>query len=558
MTDDKPVAFQSRELVKEIAGLSGMEAIDNILNRANPAHLIQNMTRVDLLWLIKKIGEDDSLPILSLASNEQWQYLIDMEVWERDRIDLEKTFNWVSRFHRADAERLSEWLYGDGNLMAHYYFFRNLQVEIKRDDDHSIPEGFFSLDNLYYIRILDKRNEEIIEGILRQLAQKDYDRYQALLMGLLGTIPSEVEEEMYRLRGVRLAEDGYLPFEEAISIYAYQKADLLKTGESIYKLHLPSDDETRALVPITPFIHAGGNNLLAESVRKITDNALLDRLRLEFAGLCNQVLSADGIRVDGLDILTGTCRKVAGYISVGLEKLSDNNISLSEHFLKSHPLISIFQAGFGITLELKWEVERWAKEAWYLNKGLNAYFWGDEWGGTLLGILKKRPLLFTGLQEDREYREFERLSEVENCKIVMHRIIGLDRLLGILYSAYPLEQEETKDPLLTFHPFLFNYWANLQLKLDPGFAVLSLEQAKDLFGLLRAGDQHTPFQMLGFEKIFIEDFMSYASEFEPDSAHQLSEILSILWQQFVEEYAGVAINDLDARFSKFILIESDS
>ena len=38
-------------------------------------------------------------------------------------------------------------------------------------------------------------------------------------MESVSLIPSEIEEELFRLRNVRLAEKGFLPFHEAVGVY---------------------------------------------------------------------------------------------------------------------------------------------------------------------------------------------------------------------------------------------------------------------------------------------------------------------------------------------------
>jgi hypothetical protein len=388
------------------------------------------------------------------------------------------------------------------------------------------------------------------------MANENYNRYQALLLGLAGVIPAEVEEELYRLRSVRLAEDGYLPFEEAISVYTHQKADLLKKDKSEYKLYLPDDSHTRALVPVTPFMHAQGDNLFAKSLARIIDSPFLDRLRMEFAGLCNQIFSADGVKFEGIEVLISISRKSAGYLNIGLERLSGGNIEIAEKYIENNPLISIFRVGFGLSLELRWETEKWLKQSWFLKQGLKPHFWGDEWGGILKGVLEKKPLFFSGLREEHEYRHFESLSELEKCRDIIHRLISLDRLFEIVSSEYPLDIEILKDPLLNFHPLLFSYWARVQLKVEHGFSPLSLEQTKEFFTLLRGKEKGPPFRMPGFREIFIRDLMLYKTGLGPDEEILLKDTLSLLWQEFSEEYALVKTSDLDARFTKFIMIDN--
>ncbi len=557
--EKKPSLPDGRKIMGRLLSLSGSEALNFILDNANPGRIVRSMTKVDLFWLIKKIGEEDSIPLLRLATNDQWQYILDMELWRRDRIDLKGSFEWMERLHEADPGRLARWLFSeDGNPLAHFYFFNAVQVVIKDDpQDPAVPEGFRTFDGFYYFRILDKEHEAKIEQILRSMSREDYNRYHGLLLGLTGVLPAELEEEMYRLKSVRLAEEGYLPFEEALSVYSYQKAGLLKKDRSEYMLLIPEDEEVRSLVPITPLFQAPDNNILAESIAGIHDVLLLDRLRLEFAGLCNQIFSADGVRFDGIEVLKRISRKAAGYINIGLELLSEGNREVSEQFIRNHPLISIFQVGFSRTLELKWEAERWLRDSWFMKQGFDLEFWGEEWGGTLKGVVKMKPLFFSGLSEADNYRDFESLSEVETCGTIIRRSILLDGLMERISSGIRFDEYALKDPLLTFHPILFNFWACRQLGLEQHFTPLSLDQVKDFFALLRKNEKKPPYRMRAFKETFIRDLFSGEEGLSPGDGTLLKDTLSLLWKEFQDEYALVRLEDLDRRYTKYLLINPD-
>jgi len=539
----------SRETLDKILSLSGSEALNRLLDFENAGQIVRDISRVDLFWLIKKIGEDDSLPLLRLASNDQWQYVMDMELWQRDRLGLKETFQWLDRFHKADPVRLAQWLYSDdGNLLAHFFLNNILDVKIKEEQDYVPPDGYFTFDNLYYISILDKENEEAIEQILHQLASQDYNRFQALLLGLGGVIPAEAEEEMYRMKGIRIAEDGYLPFEEAISIYSYQRPDLLSQGDSGYKLFYP-DEETSALVPLTPLSYTQGDNIFTRSIAKIPDSASLERLRLEFAGLCNQIFSADAVMPEDIEDLVKVTRKAAGYLNIGLEKLSGGDLKKSEEFIRNNPLVSIFRVGFGMTLELKWKAEKQTKASWFLRHGLDAGFWGDEWGGMLKGILMKRPLFYR-----IEYRSFEDISEVEGAGDIISRLLLLDKLMEHVSDFFNLNMDMFKDPLLTFHTLLFHSWAIRKLNLGNNFAPLSIEQTKEFFTLIRGNEASPPFTLKIYKDVFLGDHMSLIQGIKPDDKALLEDTLKGLWEEFAEEYATVDIKALDPRFTKYIIV----
>jgi Family of unknown function (DUF6178) len=135
-------------------------------------------------------------------------------------------------------------------------------------------------------------------------------------------------------------------------------------------------------------------------------------------------------------------------------------------------------------------------------------------------------------------------------------MIALDRILESLTSKYPLAPTRMTDPLLTFHPLFFTFWARRQLKLEQGFAPLSLRQVMAFFKKIRGKTGKPPYRMAGFREVFLRDLMSGSSDCEPGEERRIRETLALLWEQFVDEHARVREEELDARFSRFILIES--
>ncbi|MBN1103998.1 MAG: hypothetical protein JXL84_11340 [Deltaproteobacteria bacterium] len=555
LREGRPGSAALQREVRGIVPLSGRDAVNTILDLDRPEEFVRSMARTDFYWLVKKVGEDDALPLLQLASPEQWEHLLDMEIWERDRLSHSQASYWLERLLKASPTRVVRWFYAEGEEFCFHYMSQSIQVEVRREDEAlDLPDGFFTLDNRYYFRILDKEHEEMIGDLLRRMAQEDHERYQAVLLGQVGVLPAEMEEEMYRVRNMRLAEDGFLPHEEAISLYAYLRGDALTKGSSSDVPELPLRIDAESVIPVIPLLHVRGQHLLAEVSREVSDPLFLDRLRLEFAGLCNQMLSADMIRVSDAETLVRTCRRAAGYVGLGLESLSGGDVPSAERFLRDHPLVSIFRVGFGLTMELKWETERWVKEAWYSRMGLGFDFWGEAWGRTLEGVLLKRPLQQGGARGE-EPRPFEHLSEIEECRAVLRQVFVMDRVCDSLTSSHLIDRRLLRDPLLTFHGLLFTFWARLRLNLAPGFEPVSLDDLKVLFHHLRGREKGPPFTMKGFKKGFVQDFMKRGAGLAQVERSVLRGVLSRLWDEFRDEHAWVALPDLDGRFSRFVVIK---
>jgi len=554
-----PVLKDRRDLVRDLHALPSNKILNRILEADQPRELVQGLTSEDLFWLIKKVGDDDCLTLLELASIDQWEYLLDLEIWRKDRLDIDSTSLWMERLQQADPRRLVQWLFEEGENLGFYHFFRSVEVVVIESEDevYDLPEGFFSIDGVFHIRAIDSKYQDAIEGIIRVMASEDFNRYQTFLHEIAGVLPAEMEEEMYRLRNIRLAEHGFLPYEESLKIYAPLNPEDLGTEKRPSLPGIFLDDGGMAMVPVSHLYHVDSKNMLTETLFRSTDPLFLNRLRLEFAGLCNQILSADSIMVHELDILIKTCRKAAGYLNMTLEKLCGKDISSAEKLLKDHPLESLFRVGFGLVLKLKWEAERWLKGSWFFSQGLDPAFWGEYWGGILSGLMEKRPRFYVGLEEE-EYRDFEWLSELGVCMKVLRGLMVSDSLMERLTELYPFDNVLTKSSEMTYHSLIFNLWGCLLLKMAPSFSGLSLEQAKDLFHLLRAGSSKPPYEMPGFEEVFVQDFMAYVSNSEPEAVLILKETLALMWDEFCNEYQWISVNDLDGRYSKYITIATSS
>lgn len=541
--------FALRKAVQE---LSGTRLLEGILELPNARQVVQELAPSDFLWLVKKIGEDDSLPLLELASTEQWQHLVDLEVWHKDRIHLDSVGNWLKRLHEADGERLVKWLVEDGDLFFRHYLGNMVEVMVRDHDTDEVPDGFFSLDGVYYIRVKDPLQGQFIQQVLGDMARLDYGTYLRTILGLSEYLPSEAEEELYRLRNVRLAEQGFLPFEEALMVYAPLEPEALLEGGPEVPFALELDDEDRDLVPMIPLDQGGGGGLLTHILEGIQDPVFFDRVRLEFAALANQIISAEGMPLVDLETLNRACVRAASYLNLGLESLSHGEISVARDLVSRRALISIFRVGFGLALKLQWEAKRWLKGSWFRKMGLSPSFWAEPWGRILEGVLKRRPMFFTGEAEGEEFRDFQRPSELDEARKAIYKLKELDGLLEGLFQKYPSDPGLLAHPEATFHPLLFTLWARHVMEVDAVMAPLSLEETRRFFSILRARDPRPPYKMAGWEKKFVEFFIK-EREGQGDPSC-LSQALEVIWREFREEYERIPIGELDPRFCRFLSV----
>lgn len=554
-----PRGLQSdaEEVVRQIHSSPGKAVLERIMEHSHPRALVERLPSEDFFWLVKKIGEDDSIPLLAVASPDQWQYLLDLEVWEKDQPDIDYIGEWLQRLLHADSRRLIRWLFGEGEEFVSYYLSKNLEVVVKTEEEaDDFTAGFFSLDGALFIRFTRGRHEEAIEELLRAMAEEDYPRYQNLLLGIAGVIAAETEEDLYRLRNVRLAEHGFLPFDEALAVYAPLSPDTTRTTEQ--SAALPGALEGREEPPVLPALivsQTPPDTVLAKVMCGVRDRALADRLQLGFAVLCNRILAAEGVAVHDLEVLVRVCQRAASYLNLALETLCGDDLAGAEQLLRHNELVAVFRAGFGLALSLRKEAARWLKTSWFQAQGLDYFFWGEEWGACLTGLMRKRPVAFLGSRSGKgTYEDFSGRDELARCRALLQWIMEMDALVRAMAEALPLDAEVLKARSLSVQQVLLTCWAKAPKEGAPTFGALTLEEVREFFRRVRGKSLTPPFRMGGDKERFVRTVAHYLPEGKPSLA--LEEALGAIWKECEEEYAWVKIEDLDERMLRLFWVKS--
>ena len=209
-TSNKQILERIRKLSvdrKKVLSHPPEKALDQILNASQPAALVHSFPEEDFYYLIQDIGPEDSLPILSLASDRQWEHILDREIWNRDRIDRSSLTRWFDLMLSADSVRFIKWLIEQKAECIEYYLSKNIEVVIRETDQDpsELGKDFFTYDDAVYIRLLnaapadshpnepdesdntnkmeemiDSRRKETVKRLLDHLAVFDYKTYQSL------------------------------------------------------------------------------------------------------------------------------------------------------------------------------------------------------------------------------------------------------------------------------------------------------------------------------------------------------------------------------------------
>jgi hypothetical protein len=557
---------------KELLSLPPEEMLNSILNSNQSTALVHSFSEEDFYFLIHNIGIEDSHPLLYLASNKQWEYIIDLEVWEKDRIEITSITRWFDLLFKVDPNRFIKWSLDQQTEFMEFYLSKNIEVKVRETDQDpsELGDEFITLDDTFYVRFLDepiavesdenesyetnkKHRDAFLLKYLKTLSDNDHIAYQKVLMESSGIIPAESEEEAYRLRNVRLAEKGFLPHEEAIGIYQPMKIRDFKRQDNKF---ITQDPDRKLFFPV-PLYHTRvleEENHFTVALKNITADDVLEQIQTEFAGLCNRIISADQKTIREKDELKRIVKKACGYLSIGLEKLvEDDDKRDMGHFtplIQTYPLLSIFRLGFGLALELRWRAERWLKKSWFNSKGLPLAFWGEEWMGVLGGLLIKKPLFYDNYKTGELYREFISIDDIKNTETMVNEIIAFDEL----FSLISVEPDPATKGYLTYKNFILTLWARHILGLTEKLIPLTIDEFRGFFDGIWSDKEQPRKTSLSMKESFLDWISSKTGLVHYEISQRLGQSFENLFKEIESEYGKVSRNDLDPRYIHLFLI----
>ena len=553
---------------RELLSLPPEQAMDRIFSEPHPAALVHSFPEEDFYFFLHDIGVEDAGELLSLASIRQWEFILDAEIWDRDRIDLPSLTGWFQRLSAADPDRLVRWAAEENSALFEYYLFKNVDLAIREHDQDpsELGEGFFTEDDVFYLRLSDRpflseaetgskeARDAFLGTFLKRLSAYDHIRFQDMLLESREMIPAEVEEDALRLRNVRQAEKGVLPFEEAIGIYQPLNPSALK--HSFGKRSLARDESTLGF-PVSFYAAemVDRDTLFSRALENLDLAGDLEGLQSEFAGLCNQVIAADQRRIREREALREIVVKVCGYVGIGLESMglseSESRPAEAAGVIRRFPLDRIFRVGYGRAVHLKRQAEQWRKESWFEEQGLPLSFWGEEWLGVLGGLLIKRPLYFDNYRTgDQLYRDFYSVDEIRSTERVLADAQAMDGLLSLV--GIPIDPIPGKH--LTWKNVLLTLWARDRIGLSKALAPITPAEFKGWYENVWTGNGDSR-HIKDSEKT---DFLNWLSRVTrlPDTriADRFQDILEALFREIEEEYGPVAVKDMDPRFVHLFLL----
>lgn len=409
-----------RDQVLKVLAMEPGDRIPALLNAPRAMRLVRSVPAPDLYLTIRETGPVDAVPVLALASREQLQHVLDLESWRGDRFDGLRAGAWAAVLVEAGASTLRRFLQAadDAEVALLLQSWARLE-EIEIDDQvpvhgHGQTEsgderGFVTPDGNHRVRVEIPEHAPAARTVLERLFQDDPARYQRVVWAAVSELPAQLEEDALRWRGSRLEEHGYVPFDEAVTVYALPAA----TPEPPPAIDL--DVDTAIPAPRFPEGQAPPAGRLAGALSD-ADPGRAESILRQWIAVASRIVVADGLDTGDPRSLVRAVRKAAGGAEIGLAAVEPgtdptaalDRVAFIEWFRRGHAEIAALKRRAHALLERGWaSVHTGALDL--LDPPIRP---------RIEGLLLDRPCWYSldAKRADEAFREFRVPEEVEETR----------------------------------------------------------------------------------------------------------------------------------------------
>ena len=224
-----------------------------VFQSEHPKTLVESLPELDLFLTVKTLEDRDAVDLVSLTTAEQFQYILDLDLWKKDQLDPEKTYHWIGILLECGEERVLRFIRETDRetivqMLKKLLFVTKIEGDLTEQVDRAI---LFTLDQEYWVAFKKPETRPVLQRFLEYLYLADPVQYPMILESLISEIESELEEVAYRLRKGRMADHGFPDFEEALEIYRFVNPDTLKPSRG-EKSAVPPQEGSRSPFQLDP------------------------------------------------------------------------------------------------------------------------------------------------------------------------------------------------------------------------------------------------------------------------------------------------------------------
>lgn len=452
MDSNETTALSGDELhaeLERVVALGGEARLEAIIDSPLPTAVVQAMSNSEAFYTFIQLEEEGRRALLKLVADEQLDFLLDLDLWDRDRIDPDKALDWLERMAGADPELAANWLRRvDSELVLSICKQLVTVNEGRSSSQDSMTEAQdrlppFTAEGIYFIQFASERASSLLRAPLLLLASADMEYYLSLMQDLIVVPPTELEETAFKQRWCRLRDEGFLPSEEAYEIYRWPTEQELEGLEADATPPATPDREipSSALTLVEP----QGTLVTAFGACSASRRRQLSR---EVALASTRVLAADHLPFGELEGHRQALEKTLGLVEIGLSRVAEADPRQAAAALESQGIMPLFRLGVAEVAKLGRRASVLRRQGWLSQIGLGLEVLGEPLEQMVRTLSRKRPLYpAAALEGEARDRPFRAPLEVARCGDLLARVEALKGLFidGLGLDLAPARSFDLED-----------------------------------------------------------------------------------------------------------------
>ncbi|MCP4197333.1 MAG: hypothetical protein GY762_09295 [Proteobacteria bacterium] len=323
----------------------------------NPGALVKKLAPHDYLLAWNEADDEQRADLFRLADKGQAALLIDLRCWTNEEPDIARVEETVKPLVLSGIGGAIHVLNTLEPEIKTLLLKSNVRIHLQEDSNEPVvvpdeSELIVCPGGRYHIEFPDP---DLVSDVERSLWSalffKPFEEYQPEIECVIHDFPSELQETALRWRTGRLADYGFLPYEEAMSVLVPRSVgEVRRLAAKASSYHEMQSEMT---LPVLYEENLSGNVFLDRVIgllRSSADPAAQDRAALlgaELAAMTNLYLTATREDISDVDAVARGSRWVRDILALGLFETVDGDVEQGVRFLRALVPAVFLQVGLG-------------------------------------------------------------------------------------------------------------------------------------------------------------------------------------------------------------------
>ena len=317
-----------------------------------PAELVRSMPGHELLYTMKEVGESTGLELLTMATEQQLQTVLDVDTWAGNEMDADATMDYLFKLINLNPNSVEQINGVDDMtlLLAIVTKIRVVRKEWFEEHEEIDPDNFLTLDDFYSFewRDPDAANEPTW-AVLSQLYKLDTPRYMWVMEAAIHEMPENLTEECFRDREGRMSDLGFPDYLFALGILQREKPSSIvariRKGEFPKDDSLVKDPSEKALPVLYAAVPHG--ELLFNAALKGLPDPWIAAINHEIMLLANRVIIARHFESE-YELAAEGVEYTRDCLNTGLDYLAEGSLEQAQALLRGTDLYGLFRLGHNL------------------------------------------------------------------------------------------------------------------------------------------------------------------------------------------------------------------